>query len=360
MMRSLATLVFLALGTTAAAAPSPFQNPVKDCRPCRFSPGPDQPVFELTFVFDGSGGERSLTGMTLTAVGGGKTQTLAVRAIAAADFPDGFVLGDPDLNFDGYRDLALTKFVAATNETAEYWIYRPQQRDFAALERVGDQGGGDADAGDFALQAVSHHELYCHIHNSAIEHVDYWYRVEGRRAIAVRQETQGVERGELVSTTRDLTNAPHPILSRRVVGFVGDSAARNAFLRRLDRASAQGRARYRAGDVKGAVAVLAAVMRDKYPGALGNGDLDHKLAAQLNDYGYYLEQAGRPGAAAEVLTAVIGLDADRTVAYLNLADAKFAAGDQVEAKYFYVEYRKRMTAAGHAAQIPPRAAERSR
>jgi hypothetical protein len=359
MMRLIAMLVLLTLCTTAAAAQSPFRKPVKDCHPCRLSPAAGGPAFDLVFVFGGSGDRRALTALTLTPVRGGRTQRLDAPDIATSDFPEGFALDDPDLNFDGYRDLALTTFEAATGETARYWVYRPRQHDFVPLERVGDDDR-DADAGDFALQTAPHHQLYCHLHSSAIEHVDYWYRVEGHRAIAVRQERQGVDGAELVSTMIDLTVRPHRILSRGVVGFVGDSPQRTAFLARLDQASARARKRYAAGDVKGAVAAVAAVMQNKYPEALGDGDADRKLAGELNDYGFYLERAGRPGPAAEVLMAVIELDPDRAVAYLNLADAKYAGGDKVEAKYFYAEYRKRMIAAGQAARIPPRVAERSR
>jgi tetratricopeptide (TPR) repeat protein len=355
-MRPLAIIAFLAFGAAAAAAQSPFQHPVKDCRPCRFSPGPAQPIFDLTFIFDNGGGQRSLTGLRLVPEGeGGREETLDVGPIAASDFPDGFILADPDLNFDGYDDLSLTSFVAATNETAKYWVYRPQHRDFVALERVGDTG-----AGDFAVETTPDRELYCHIHDSAIAHVDYWYRVEGHRAIAVRQEAQDVEGGNLVSTTLDLTVEPPHLLRRVVVGFVSDSPERTAFLRQLEKASARARALYHAGNTQGAVAVLAEVMKDKYPDALGDGKTDRKLAAELNDYGFYLQQTGRPRQAVEVLQTVITLDADRTVAYLNLADAEFVLGDKVEAKYYYTEYQKRMTASGLAARIPARVVERSR
>lgn len=357
MLKRLAAMTLaLALPCLPAHAADPFQNAVKDCQPCRFSPGPGQPDLDITFVFQGSGDDRTLAGLKIVPVGGGGAQTLAVN-IAASDFPDGFTLGDPDLNFDGYRDLSIVTQLAANNETDAYWVYRPKSRTFTALERVGDDGG------DYALTPEPKtHLLYAHIHGSAIEHTDYWYRVDGARAVAVRREDQAQDgKGAIVSTVTDLTVKPGRVVHRDIVGFMGDSPARDAFLKAFATASRKAAALYRSGDKAGALKVLDVAMGPKYPDALGLQDgspADHRLAAELNDYGFYMEENGRHEAAIDVLQAVIDLDSDRTVAYLNLADAEYATGEKGSAKANYLEYRKRMTAAKLAAKIPPRVAER--
>jgi len=247
--------------------------------------------------------------------------------------------------------------MAATNAGARYWLYRPERHDFVPLRRVGDGGV------DNALTVTGNHELLCHIHGSAVDHVDYYYRVEGDRAIAVRKEVQERQDALIVATTYDLAVAPARRLRRLVVGFMGASPERDVFLKQLEAASRRAADAYKAGDRQGAVAAVEPLLKDKYPDALGSGDNDEsdkRLAARLNDYGFYLEEAGRPGDAVEILQAVIGLNADRAVAYLNLADAQYDSGDKGGAKANYAEYQKRMTAAGKTDKIPPRVADRAK
>lgn len=357
MLKRLAAMtIALALPCLPAHAADPFRNAVKDCQPCRFSPGPGQPDLDITFIFQGSGGDRTLTGLKIVPTGGGAAQTLNVN-IAASDFPDGFTLDDADLNFDGYRDLSIVTQSSANNGTALYWLYRPKNHDFVALKRTGDDGGDEALSPDPKTRL-----LHAFIHDSAIEHTDYMYRVEGARAIVVRREDQRQDgKGAIVSTVTDLTVKPGRVVSRKIVGFLGDSPARDAFLKDFTLASRKAAALYRSGNKMGALKVLDAAMGGKYPDALGLHDgspADRKLAAELNDYGFYMEENGRADAAVDMLQAVIDLDADRMVAYLNLADAEYATGEKGSAKANYLEYRKRMTAAKLTAKIPPRVAER--
>lgn len=84
--------------------------------------------------------------------------------------------------------------------------------------------------------------------------------------------------------------------------------------------------------------------------------------AWLNDYGFYLDNAGDTLKAIEVLCRVIRLDSTRTPAYLNLADAQSrlkggtgGGADPVKlARYNYGLYAARMRAAGKAGAIPAR------
>jgi hypothetical protein len=348
-------------GMAAPAAPDPFGAPVKDCHPCRFSPGPGQPELSLTFVFDGSGDQKSLTALQITPAAGGPAQRLETGDIAVSDFPDGFAIDDRDLNGDGFADLGIITLAAADNATEAYWLYEPKSRRFVALER-------DAALGDACplTPAATPGELRCHVVSSLAEYSDIWYRIDGHRTVAVRQVDQRIDGPLLVHVTTDLSSRPGRVVKTDTVGFVGASPARAAFRKQLAAASRRAAARYRAGDKPGAVAALEPLLKDKNFLALTGTDPmsgkpeDPRLVGELNNYGFYLEEAGRPADATRVLMAVTDIDPDRTVAYLNLADAQFASGDRGAAKASYAAYRKRMIAAGKAARVPARVAERMR
>ncbi|HEY5210590.1 MAG TPA: hypothetical protein VIJ42_14225 [Stellaceae bacterium] len=360
----LAMLLNLGLGA-AAAAGGPFAQPVTDCHPCRFSPGKGQSDFNLTFVFTGTGDQRTLTAFDIAPVSGDKTQRLATGDIAVSGFADGFTIDDSDMNFDGLGDLSIvTGEFAAGNADARYWIYEPATRRFVPLERA---GAGDADSDDRALQPTANHELYSHIHDTNATWEDYWYRISGHRAVAVRKEEQHQDGELMMRTVYDLTVEPPRIVSRHTIGYVGDSPARREFDTLLDAQSRKAAALYRKGAAKQAAAAMEFLIGtvelpylvDSYP-VQGDDSRDRKIVGQFNDYGFYLAEAGRPKDAIAVLSAVVDVEADRIVAYLNLADAYYAAGDKAAARTNYAEYRKRMAAAGKAAKMPPRVTERLR
>jgi len=342
-----------------AAAADPFAKPLKDCHPCQFSPGQGQPDFDLTFVFTGTGEQKALTGFDIAPVGSRQTQRLNVGPLAVSDFPDGFMLDDTDMNFDGFRDLSVVTLEAADNTDARYWVYQPASHDFVPLQRV-----GDGDGNDVVLTPGDNHELICHVKGDAVEYTNYTYRVSGHRAVAVRKQEVAVEGPLITDATYDLSVTPNHVLHRTTIGFVGDSSARTDFVRNLEAASKQANALYRGGNSAGAAAAIASVVGGKelemvvssYP--IGSDPADLKLVGEFNDYGFYLEQAGRPKDAIGVLSSVVDVDENRTVAYLNLADAQYAAGQATDARSNYATYRKRMEAAGKLALVPPRVAER--
>ncbi|HEY0077354.1 MAG TPA: tetratricopeptide repeat protein [Pyrinomonadaceae bacterium] len=78
----------------------------------------------------------------------------------------------------------------------------------------------------------------------------------------------------------------------------------------------------------------------------------------LNDYGYFLQQAGDNRAALPVFEAVVRLAPQRAVARLNLADSLWALGDVDDAKRQYQLYQHMMTADDKRDRIPARVAER--
>jgi|GEM_PF-780306 len=78
----------------------------------------------------------------------------------------------------------------------------------------------------------------------------------------------------------------------------------------------------------------------------------------LNDYGFFLQQAGDHSLAVEIFKAIIEVDPARVVAYLNLADSLWTLDRKVEARAHYRTYRQLMTGANRQSGIPLRVAER--
>ena len=352
----LAMLLASVGASAAAAATDPFANPVKDCRPCHFSVGSGGPAFDLTFVFEGSGDDRNLAAFEIAPADGGQVQRLDAGGVAVSQFPGGFSIMLRDLDGDGALDLGLLTLQSADgNASANYWLYDPKAHQFAELEI----------ADDCVLQRQPNGALLCHVKSSAAEYVDTWYRIEGHRAVAQRKAEQRIEDSLLVQVDTDLTAKP-PKSAKTVVGFMGDSPERATFRKQLDTAAKLAAARYKSGDKRGAVAALAPVLDGKNLWGLtdttpvGTDTADLRLIDHINDYGFYLAEVGRPDDAIPVLQAVIDLNRDRTVTYLNLADAQFAIGDKMAAKQSYAEYVKRMAAEGKEAHVPARATERMR
>jgi tetratricopeptide (TPR) repeat protein len=86
---------------------------------------------------------------------------------------------------------------------------------------------------------------------------------------------------------------------------------------------------------------------------------DPKVTAMLNDYGFFLTEAGKHEQAVVVLQRVLARAPNRAVAYLNLADAEYARGDRTGARGHYRRYATLMQEVGKSDKVPARVAERS-
>ena len=73
-----------------------------------------------------------------------------------------------------------------------------------------------------------------------------------------------------------------------------------------------------------------------------------------NDLGFLFEQAGHYPEAVELLKHITQKHPDRVVAYLNLADAYWAMGEQEQARKAYNLYYEKMVADQKQARIPQR------
>jgi len=88
--------------------------------------------------------------------------------------------------------------------------------------------------------------------------------------------------------------------------------------------------------------------------ALDNGYYYKKI---FNDYGFFLQQAGRNKEAIDILTIVVTNTPKRTVAYINLGDAYWDIGDKKNASKNYKIYLSLMEKA-NGSNIPDRVMKR--
>ncbi len=77
-----------------------------------------------------------------------------------------------------------------------------------------------------------------------------------------------------------------------------------------------------------------------------------------NDLGFLFEQSGYYAEAAELLKHITKKHPERTVAYLNLADAYWAMDNKELARNAYGHYHEKMISAGREGKIPPRVLSR--
>lgn len=86
-----------------------------------------------------------------------------------------------------------------------------------------------------------------------------------------------------------------------------------------------------------------------------------KASQQLyNDVAYFWQQADFNDDAIWLLEKIISDSPDRTVAYLNVADAYWSKGDRMAAAINYKKYTDLMVSAGKQQKVPDRAKERGK
>jgi len=125
-------------------------------------------------------------------------------------------------------------------------------------------------------------------------------------------------------------------------------------------------------DSTGLMSLLLAVkMADHYIDNVMNGDEDQyknalttiKYVSILNDYGFFLDETGQHQEAIPILKKVVEFDSDRTVTYLNLADAMWNMyGEDPKFKEeivgYYNTYIEQCKAKGLSDKVPERIFER--
>ncbi|WP_141243633.1 tetratricopeptide repeat protein [Pseudomonas indica] len=82
------------------------------------------------------------------------------------------------------------------------------------------------------------------------------------------------------------------------------------------------------------------------------------LSEFINNYAFFLQKTGQPEAAITTLKELVKVKPDRTVAWLNLADAYWDAEQYSNARNCYERYKKMMKASNREASIPKLVNER--
>jgi len=90
----------------------------------------------------------------------------------------------------------------------------------------------------------------------------------------------------------------------------------------------------------------------------GDGEVLVEFIEQVNDLAFFLDEGGHHERAAKVLGRVVEAAPDRTVAWLNLADAEWALDQPEKARGHYETYLGQMTKAGKEERIPARVGQR--
>lgn len=98
-------------------------------------------------------------------------------------------------------------------------------------------------------------------------------------------------------------------------------------------------------------------MVSRYKALLNEVPLENKTLQKYNDIAYYLQQAKANDEAIFLLEKIIEKFPNRTVAYLNLADAYDGINDKEKAKSNYKKYIELMKKSGKEAKIPKRVLE---
>ena len=113
------------------------------------------------------------------------------------------------------------------------------------------------------------------------------------------------------------------------------------------------------GDRLGAINLMESYAESFPIEWLGEESSDLSPIVVLNDYAFFLQQAGRSLDAIDMLKEILKVRPKRTVAWLNLADAYWDIKEYSLAREAYKNYISMMRAAKKNKNIPYRAIERS-
>ena len=118
----------------AATAQDNGLQRVQACNPCLIRPVPDGMPLRLYFgtAKTESGGKRVMS-LTIASDDGRASYELPVSAEMDIRPRSDFLIGTPDINFDGFGDLMLIVSQGTANAEAQYWVYDPPARHYSAL-----------------------------------------------------------------------------------------------------------------------------------------------------------------------------------------------------------------------------------
>lgn len=116
--------------------------------------------------------------------------------------------------------------------------------------------------------------------------------------------------------------------------------------------------KYREKDLIGAIETAKPYAEDLPLEWLNEPRQGEKLSEFINNYAFFLQRAGQPEAAIKLLKKLVGLKPNRTVAWLNLADAYWDAKQFTSARDCYAKYKRIMEEVNRGSAVPVRVHER--
>ncbi len=128
-MRSLWLGLCVLIGCASAA----IAGPVQDCQPCAFKAAANAPDLSLLFQLRSRADGTRVVEEIIVQQAGQELQRLKAPGMESVFPNETFLLDEPDLNFDGYHDLALATARGAANTVAMYWLFDPSNNRFTPL-----------------------------------------------------------------------------------------------------------------------------------------------------------------------------------------------------------------------------------
>lgn len=138
----------------------------------------------------------------------------------------------------------------------------------------------------------------------------------------------------------------------------GSEKYKDNYLELLSLARDISMSKYREKDLIGAIETARPYAENLPLEWLNEPQQGEKLSEFINNYAFFLQQAGQPEAAIKLLKKLVGLKPNRTVAWLNLADAYWDTKQFTSARDCYAKYKKMMEESNKGSAIPVRAYER--
>jgi hypothetical protein len=195
------------------------------------------------------------------------------------------------------------------------------------------------------------------------EKVFFWYDLTKHHGVIVRTSGTGTTATcTILSKTLDRVNIPASFFSSFAIWAKNFQINSHNYeyctadvldVVKMQRLHTEAIKLYKAGKPNDAVNVLRPILdTGEVCITIDNVDI-------INDYAFFLEQAGEYKTATNILDKIVAPYAfpNRTVAYLNLADAYAGLGDSVKAKANYSKYADMMKTSGKQSKIPKRVSQ---
>ncbi len=182
------------------------------------------------------------------------------------------------------------------------------------------------------------------------------YNWDEQKIISVKGKVAGIRNSKYSGTEKEIWGTPElSAIEYDKANFIVRSIIRNTVEKNFEGDYQDALKKYRKKDLKRAgrysLGSLKEYYQKFYPIQKANVD-------RYNDFGFFLEQAGRYKKSIQLLEKVVTKFPNRVVAYINLGDAYYGNNEIVKAKQAYQTYVDLMKKVGKEKRIPKRVYDR--